>query len=405
MIASFVKSHFQKFLGVLFLILASSCSDEEVAPVKEDNVLVSSELVSTRTIAGLQILLALGQVGLEPDIIRYDVDIYKVTYFTEYKNEMILASGLVILPKTTDEVSMLSFQHGTITDNEDAPTMISAGDPLSFLYAALASPGFIGVVPDYIGFGSSSNLMHPYYVEDLTASSVVDNMKAASELANEKGVNFDGDLFIAGYSEGGYATMATHKYLEQNEVANFNLVASFPAAGGYDVKSMQEYFFALETYENPFYIAYVAQAYKTVFDFSQPLTDFFQEPFASRIPNLFNGTLTSGEINGQLTSSITDLIAPDLRTNIDTNPDYAYLRNAFIENSLIDWAPATTMYLYHGDEDLTVPFENTEITYDQLIQNGASTATLKFLVIEGADHSTGVLPYVADIIPKMLSLN
>lgn len=393
------------FFYIALLFLVSSCSRDEENPPIENSVLVSSELFSTRTASELQLIFGLSQIGIDPSVLKYDVEIYKITYTTEYKNDKIIASGLVILPKTSDNVSMVSFQHGTITANSDAPSLSSTTSPTLFLYAGLAAPGFIGVIPDFIGFGSSSNVMHPYYVESLTATSIIDHLKAAKELAVEKGKSFNGNLFLAGYSEGGYATMAAHKHIEEQGLEDFKLIASFPAAGGYDVKAVQESFFALDSYEDPYYIAYVAQAYKTTFDFTQPLSEFFQEPYASRIPTLFNGTMTGGQINAQLTTSIGDLITTDIRANMDTKAEYAYLRNAFIENSLVDWAPKIKMFLYHGDADITVPFENTVTTYNKLIGNGASGDVLTFYVIQGGDHATGFPPYLNDVIRKILSLN
>ena len=198
--------------------------------------------------------------------------------------------------------------------------------------------------------------------------------------------------------------MATHKSIELDGLENFNLIASFPAAGGYDVKAMQEYFFNLDTYDNPYYMAYVAQAYKTTFDWTEPLSDFFQEPYATRIPGLFNGTNTSSTINAQLTNVVADLLTSDIKANFDTNPEYDYLENAFNENGLVDWKPTIKIFMYHGDADVTVPFENSEITYNKLIANGASPDILKFYVIEGGTHSTGVIPYIEDFIPRMLEL-
>ena len=161
---------------------------------------------------------------------------------------------------------MLSFQHGTITLHSDAPSNFSTSDPDALLYGALSSSGFISVIPDYIGFGSSSSILHPYYVEEYTASAILDMLKAAKELADEKNVKFNTRLFLAGYSEGGYATMATHKAVEETSVDGFELIASFAGAGAYDVKGMQDYLFGLETYDDPYYLAYLVRSYQLTYD-------------------------------------------------------------------------------------------------------------------------------------------
>lgn len=298
---------------------------------------------------------------------------------------------------------MLSFQHGTITKYDDAPSNFSAGDYNTISYAAMASVGLIGVIPDYLGFGSSTSVLHPYYVEDLMASAVIDLLRAAAELSEEKNLTFNGKLFLAGYSEGGYATMAAHKSIEEDGLDGFTLVASFPAAGAYDLKGVQESIFAQNEYEDPYYLAYIARAYQEQYDYDDLLTDFFNEPYASRIPGLFDGQKSAGEINAQLTSNVSELIQEDVLNNIDTDPEYIYLVNAFNENSLTDWTPEIQMYMYHGLSDETVPYQNSVDTFNKLLANGASTSVISLTPLDG-DHSSAIEPYVAELIAKLLSL-
>jgi pimeloyl-ACP methyl ester carboxylesterase len=332
-----------------------------------------------------------------------DVEVYRVDYRTSYKDSEVTASGIVILPVTADPVGMVSFQHGTIAAHSQAPTALPLSSTELILYSALASPGFITVIPDFLGFGSSAELLHPYYVEENTASAIVDNILAAKNLANQKSISFNEKLFLAGYSQGGYATMATHKRIEEDPLPGFNLVASYPAAGGYDVKGMQEKFFTSDTYDDPFYIAFVAMAYQEFYGWDTAITDFFNEPYASTIPTLFNGSKTGGQINSVLTSSVSDLIKSDLLNNIDSDPKYEYLVDAFNENSLLDWAPTRPLHMYHGTDDVTVFYENSIDTYNQLIENGAATSVITFTPLPGATHSSGVIPYIQDVIPKIIA--
>ncbi|MFZ6000069.1 MAG: alpha/beta hydrolase family protein [Bacteroidota bacterium] len=396
-----MKKYFSKLIITVALVYFS-CSDDKVELEKR---LESSDNILDRSSSELKTFLGAGGIQLDLSQLKYDVDIYKITYKTKYKEQDITASALVTLPKTTEPVGMLSFQHGTIAANSQAPTSLALSSTELILYSAMASPGFISVVPDFIGFGSSKNVMHPYYVESLTASAIIDALKAARELAANNKVSFNGKLFLAGYSQGGYATMATHKEIETNGLNGFELVASFPSSGGYDVKAMQEYFFGLDTYEQPFFLAFVAQAYKTSFDWSQPLTDFFNEPYASRIPGLFDTSKSGDQINAQLTTNIKTLVSADILANINTSARYKYIVDAFNENSLVDWTPKVKMFMYHGDADITVPYQNSVITYQKLIANGASNSTVTFTTLPGKTHYTGVVPYIEQFVPKMLELD
>jgi pimeloyl-ACP methyl ester carboxylesterase len=382
------------------LTTIASCSDDEPG----QKYLIAEEKIQTRTASELQTFINASPINIDPSLFRYDIEVYRISYVTTYKDEKIRASGLVVLPKTTAQVGMLSFQHGTIAAHSDAPSETPTNSPALVLYGAIGASGFIGVIPDFIGFGDSKDIFHPYYVEEATADAVIDALKAARELARKKNVRFNENLFLAGYSQGGYATMAAHKYIEENGLNNFDLVASFPSSGGYDVKGMQEYFFSQTTYHEPFYLAYVALAYQTYYEWTNTLQEFFNEPYASRIQIIFNGISDGGDINAQLTTNVSALVKSDLIANIDTNPDYAFLVDAFNENSLLDWTPTIPMYMYHGDADITVPYENSVSVYNHFIANGASQSVVTFTPLPGEDHGSGIYPYLEHLIEKVTDL-
>lgn len=387
------------------ILSVGSCSDNSISPdpEPEEKYLVNAELVYTATSSQIKFLAQFSGLPLDITEFKYDVDLYKVEYRTTYDEITITASGLIALPNTTQEVAMISFHHGTITVNEDAPSDFSASDPDALLYGALSSSGFISVIPDYLGFGSSSAMLHPYYVEEYTASAILDMLEAAKELAMEKKVKFNTRLFLAGYSEGGYATMAAHKAVEESSPEGFDLIASFAGAGAYDLKGMQDYLFGLTTYDDPYYLAYIVRSYQLTYDFPSALTDFFKEPYAGRIPSLFNGQKGAQEIDAQLTNTIADLLQEKIIGSINTDPAYAYLVNAFQENSLVDWAPEKKMFLYHGEEDATVPYQNSVDTYQALLSGGASTDALTLIPLQGT-HSSALMPYILDFVPKLWEL-
>jgi hypothetical protein len=167
---------------------------------------------------------------------------------------------------------------------------------------------------------------------------------------------------------------------------------------------MQDYVFNLTTYPHPFYLAFVTKSYQTYYDRPTLIADVFNEPYASRIDPLFNGINDHSEINNQLTQSIPGLIRANVLEGFDSDPSLLNLRDLFIQNSLTDWTPSKPVYFYHGDQDTTVPHENTVITYNKLLQNGASAETMKLITLVGHDHNSGLDPYIEDLIDKLISL-
>lgn len=392
------NSYYLLFISLSILSFSCDDSEEDVIEANQIEYLDTFEEVGNTQAALIKTILSftefadLSEASLD---FKYDVRHYKVTYKTTYRNEEIIASGLVSFPITEDPMPILSFQNGTNTDNSSAP---SEDLITSRAISGLASTGYIFAFPDYIGFGASANIVPPYHHAEYCARAAIDLMKATKELALEEGFVFNEEVFLAGYSEGGYATMATHLYFEQEQPEGFSLKASAPASGGYDVKGFQEYLFELETYGNPFYLAFVALSYREAYQYDDPLSDLFQEPYASAIPALFDGSNGGGTINNQLSETISELLQPEILANINTDPQYSDFVSALNENSLINWQPQAPMYMFHGTEDLTVPYQNSLDTYDLLIANGASTETVQLFDLQGANHSTGVLPYVIEAL-------
>jgi|TARA_B100000809_G_scaffold159663_1_gene157033 pimeloyl-ACP methyl ester carboxylesterase len=390
-------SHIKFLTFFFFFFLTVSCDDFEIVPAHLDTYL------KLYTQDKGQVMNAV-QNSLFDDItkyINYGVSLYTITYNTTYKGENIKASGLVAFPETTNNVPILNFNHGTTSLHRDAPTE----DLFQYIFFSnAASAGYIFVIPDYLGFGVSDDILHPYYRSDITGSTIVDMLRATKELAEIEGYNFNGDVFLSGYSEGGFATMSAHKTLEENNFQGLNLVASAPAAGGYDMTGMLNYFLSLDTYHQPYYLAYVAFSYKTSYDWELPLTDIFNEPYASLIPQYFNGQYSGGEINSVLSYSVDLLLNENFRNNFYTDPSLNVVVDAFEENSFNQWVPKTKMFMYHGTADITVPYQNSVDTYNNFIANGVNSSLVEFIPLESQTHSSGAIPYILDIFDKFENL-
>lgn len=402
MIKNYLPKNFWMLIIVLGLWLTSCDSDNVSTPKPEETprTLVSYERDFERAAGDLRGFIKLSELDVDVEKMQIPVIRYDMEYKTLYKGDSITASAVVLVPNTEEAVGTISFHHGTIASDMEAPTNLSSGNSQIILTSALASTGFLVVVPDYIGFGASLDIMHPYYLEELTATAVVNAIYAAKELATAEGFKVAEDLYLAGYSQGGYVTMATHKYYEEHDVPFFELKASFPSSGGYDIKAFQEHFFGLEAYDQPFFMAYVAQAYKESYDWSEPLSLYFNEPYASAIPALFDGSYSGSEINDQLNDTVSVFVNQNFLTNPE-DAQYAHINAAFSENSLTDWIPQIRMYMYHGDADITVPYQNSVSVYNQLIENGASEEIVTFTTLSGGTHATGVGPYIENLAREM----
>lgn len=102
-----------------------------------------------------------------------DVSAIKIIYRTRnYKNEPVEASGDLLVPDYTNEMPVVSLQHGTLSDDNEASSNSELGLNELTLAAIMVSTGMLMAVPDYIGYGNTNDQMHPYeHRDNLTQAS------------------------------------------------------------------------------------------------------------------------------------------------------------------------------------------------------------------------------------------
>jgi pimeloyl-ACP methyl ester carboxylesterase len=390
------------FFPIIALFFFISCTNSDDENITGNQKLISAEKIALRTPKEAKFFAESQGLDSLSKYLTENSDIYRITYKTLYKKNDITASGIVCIPRKDEAMDVLCFQHGTIAAHDEAPSIdVGVGGSSYGNLQYLSCAGLIVAFPDQIGFGSSTQILHPYYVKDPSSQAILDMISATREHALNKGKSMSGKLYLAGYSQGGYLTLAAHREMQFRSVpTGFTHTASYAASGGYLVKGVQEFFFSQTTYGQPFYMGYVSLAYKNYYDWSSPMSIFFQEPYASKMPSLFNGTLSGDMINDSLTSVVADLLEPNFLANIDTDPKYTDLLNAFEENSLVDFVPDVHLVLYHGDQDITVPYQNTVDAFAKFNSLGAGP-NLVFVTLNGADHGSGFIPYLKDFLGRM----
>ena len=315
----------------------------------------------------------------------YSADVYSVTYNTRDKDDnLIVVSGAMFIPVGLDSLDLLSTQHGTTLKRTDVGSV-------NFYYAIdgllMAMKGYLVVAPDYIGLGQS-DLFHPYLHAQLSANPVIDMLRAARAYACDEELALSGRLFLSGYSEGGYVTLATQKIIETQHSDEFDLMGVSPMAGPYDLVGSTETLLNQSHYENPSYLAYMVYAYNDIYEWNR-LNDIFQEPYASMMPELYNGTVAADSINSRLTTSIDSLFTQSFKLSFLAGEE-AELESALVENSFEGWGPIAPVRLIHGTNDTTVPYANSEVVYHSMLDNGGVSVDL--VPIYGADHLTAAFP-------------
>lgn len=351
-------------LALVIFMLLNGCSKSSIIdPIPVKKYLVSSTLIGQYDKNSLKTRANLfaGSVGstsvtyFVDALIKYDIKAYKIVYKTKNTDgTTIEASGALLIPMVNGEaMSMISQQHGTIRTDAQAPSNYQSSSEAYSVASIFASVGFITTCPDYIGYGVSKNVVHPYEHRESLAQASLDMIRAASEFLADEKINWNNKLMITGYSQGGFATMSLQKKIEEQFPSEFNLVASTCGAGAYHKTQFMKDLFnnssaGIVGY-NQLYI-WVTQTYNRVYGLNRLMNTYFKEPYATDVQA--NGN------NAAINVSFNLAINETFKKGVNDGSDTKFL-DAVKDNDVFDWAPKTETQLFHGDADQEVFYLNS----------------------------------------------
>jgi pimeloyl-ACP methyl ester carboxylesterase len=370
------------------LLAAPACKSNSpdpatTAPAADAIVLTGSTLIGEYSAATLASRAS--SVPLVGALVNYPIKVYRLTYRTRTpEGQETTASGAVLVPVATQALPVLSYQHGTLTPGSEgqAPSYYAQGTDVWSIVSILASTGYVVSAPDYLGYGASKALPHPYEHGASLASASADMLRATREFCKQYNVGVNQKNFLLGYSEGGYATMALHKLLQEKYATDLPVAASAPGAGAYHKTAFVRYILSatqplnfLSTY------VWVLRTYDRVYALNRPYSFYYQEPYATQLQaNPF----------GAVPSQQSQLFAASFRQAVLNNSDAAFGK-ALADNDNYDWKPTAPLALFHGTADDYVPFFNSQDAYDAMQKQGATQVELH--PIQGGNHFSSAAAY------------
>ena len=332
------------------------------------------------TIPVTDIVQALGAADVRIQNVNpvYAVTSYRLEYLTsDGQGQPVLASGLVSVPVKAQGAAspVLSFQHGTMFQNAEAPSNHAVPSEISVI---LASLGYIVVAPDFVGYGASAGTPHPYLLAAPSAAVTVDFLTASGTWRRKAGVSDNAQLFMTGYSEGAYVTMAAHRAMQAGNNPNLApLRVVVTGAGPYNV---------------------------------QVAFDALLERLPSWLRALINPNFLRdlpSEIRAAVRDQLLKLLLPadaDVAFDVraidwylaDDNQAIAQLSNVH------DWKPNLPVRLFHGRDDQTVPYASSLSTLQAMQQNGAGDlVSLADCPVAPADHIACVPSFLSFTLDQL----
>ncbi|GAA5051947.1 alpha/beta hydrolase family protein [Nocardia callitridis] len=359
-------------LGVLALWCGSlACSSQ--TPTAPTPTPERGTIVSTTPLGQLnaeQARAALAERDIDVPV-RNGVEAFRVEYRTiDPQGGQTSATGLVVLPDTDNpRPRVVGYEHGTMSARADAPSVDASGEDRARALMFAAS-GYAAIAPDYLGLGEGPGF-HPYAHAPSEASASVDLLLAARAMAAQRQRELDPEVLVTGFSQGGQAAMAFSRALQEGQAPGFRLAAAAPVSGPFDIQHT-ELPAAFDGRVKPasavFYVAYWLTSMNRIYHLYDTPQEAFQEPSASKVEGLLDGTHDMLSIALGLAITPRHLLTPRF-VDLATHPTGAVLRAMTDSDNACDWSPKVPVRLYAASGDRDVPYANSEACVRDLHAN------------------------------------
>lgn len=303
--------------------------------------------------------------------IRYDVDMYEVFYYSTYPDgSKVKVSGWALVPQSGGKMSLISYNHGTQlkTANMKTPGEI-------FFCLWYAADGYAVLMTDYIGLGKGEK-MHLYQHANSEAEASLDLIRAFRDMAPKIKAELNTQLFVAGYSQGGHAAMATTRMMQEQFPDEFPVTASAPMSGAYDMAGKQQEV-VFKEYKYPFYLPYLIVSYQEAYHFYDGnILEVFKPPYDTIVKKaMYELAYSTREFNDLLPKVPKDMLTDEFLKGFLEDSTFAFTK-VLKENGTCEWKPNCPMKLFYSKGDEQVSYTNTISAHDCMCEKGAKKVKL-----------------------------
>jgi hypothetical protein len=390
------------------LLLLAGCA-KETSPEPQHDYLVQANVTTTLTKEIIKNLLQSQGYGQYAPLMQSNVRTVRIVYATEYpKGTKLHVSGVLLISENYDShFPVVILNHGTSTSRNSAPSVEMLFSQEVSLGAAIAS-AFHGavLVPDYIGYGESKTVTHPYMHGESLGQTGLDFIRACREYVADPAVAlpFNSHIFIAGYSEGGYAAVALHKTIDAHPEEGLEVVKNVAGAGAYDMLA-----FTREIFDNPNPLGaqmissylWVLGTYKTEFQYAKPYAAIFSAADNASLQSINYAFAYDGAAGLSLHETSSELFHPEFISGVRDGSDTGFIRISQ-QNSFLDFVPKDSLIFVYGDADTWVYPVNSVNACNAISANGGK---VNLYMQPGGTHDTTLPLYIEVVLSRLMSYN
>jgi dienelactone hydrolase len=395
----------KKYLAIVAVLVAFTACRKEKDAIEPVETLVDAKLAGTMTVEQVKSLMT-DYASFRP-FVQTGISIYRIEYNTALNDNDIKVSGLFVIPADVSaQTPVVVYNHGTMHRSE-APSFCNASNyytdiGLCYIFASVFK--CVILIPDYIGYGTSSSTVHPYVHAETLGQTSLDIIRAYIDYANitPEATPANRNIVIMGYSEGGYTSVALHKKIQET-AHDINVVKTYAGAGPYDVENFVKEVLLQDRDLSPNGLSSYLWVLSTYMDYSGYETTY--DRIFSETDNeiLRNNSYSFGYlVHYPINMNPQNLFQADFIDMILNDGD-AEIGRILKENSLTDLVPSDSLILFHSEADSWVYASNTVNAYNRMKSKGAPVRREIIPEEEHLDHGEAVAVFLQSTIMNMFA--
>lgn len=299
-----------------------------------------------------------------------DYTVYAIRYKTvDTEGKEILASGIIYYPESlkVKGVALISPFNKSKGLSGSSSGLVAEAIPVM--------SGYIGIIPDLLGYGETSEYPICYYQNDNVVRLSDDMRKAAREfLLRERFYNIGNSLYLAGYSFGGSNILALARHYDIHPELGIKIKGLFVGGGAY-----HPYETFRDIYENGFSGYSVLPSIVWSLDKYENLGIDFSQVFIGRLKDEYE-TLITGQLRF---NELTSILGTDIHAYLndsffrEDNPMWLRLKASLLSKDIpFDWIPSYEVRIYHSQNDEAIPISASDALYAYFKEKGVKVEYL-----------------------------
>ena len=372
----FKSGRYLLIAGALLLFYSCSEEEEDQAPQQEP---VLESVVSIEKVTLQEILdFLIEDYNVSPEelaqfddklqflrSVAVDLTAYSVKYHTVTPDgQPIVASGMVYYPDIKNPRGVVEVSPINRGKTDCATRCIRTIETIS------GTLGYVSVLPDLIGCGSTEELPISYMQHENAARVSADLRRAADELIREKyNRSISNKSILFGYSLGGSVSWALARYYAKHPELGVDVKDVYIGGGAYD-PSIAMKAFASTRYSQYAILPNILYSMNNYDKLSLDFNKIFRGELLKNYREWCTGQVPIAELTRRLGYDIGEYI--NLEFLSEDNPAMQRVMQAVATKAIPnDWVPSGKVHMYCSKNDTYVPRQCSDQLYDYLKSVGA----------------------------------